>query len=91
MITDGPQTTFGGFTPLDIASQGIKDKGVVVYSLGIGDNVDSDQLKQIASSGDNVFTSVGFDKLLDVVQPIVETFCPGKSFRLRSLCTHFQA
>ena len=100
MITDGEQTTTGGFTPLDIASQGIKDKGIAVYSLGIGDNVDSDQLKQIASSEDNVFTSDGFDELLDVVQPIVERSCPinptttptpGKSFRLRSLCTHLQA
>ena len=90
MITDGEQTTTGGFTPLDIASQGIKDKGIVVYSLGIGGNVDSDQLNQIASSEDNVIISVGFDKLLDVVQPIVEKSCPGKSFRLRSLCTHFQ-
>ncbi|XP_015750459.1 PREDICTED: uncharacterized protein LOC107330348, partial [Acropora digitifera] len=76
VITDGEQTTTGGFTPLDIASQGIKDKGIVVYSLGIGGNVDSDQLKQIASSEDNVFISVGFDELLDVVQPIVEKSCP---------------
>ena len=100
MITDGEQTTTGGFTPLDIASQGIKDKGIVVYSLGIGGNVDSDQLKQIASSEDNVFISVGFDELLDVVQPIVEKSCPikptttptpGRSLRLTSLCTHFQA
>ena len=89
MITDGKQTT-PGFTPLDIASQVIKDKGIVVYSLGIGSDVDYDQLNQIASSEDNVFISVGFDELLDDVQPVVEKSCPGKSFRLRSLCTHFQ-
>ena len=70
-----------------------------MYSLGIGRNVDSDQLKQIASSEDNVFTSVGFDELLNVVKPIVEKSCPvnptttptpGMSF-ISSLCTPFQA
>ena len=70
-----------------------------MYSLGIGRNVDSDQLKQIASSEDNVFTSVGFDELLDVVKPIVEKSCPvnpattptpGMSF-ISSFYTPFQA
>ena len=76
VITDGEQTETGGFTPLDVASKGLKDKGVVVYSLGVGGGVDAEQLRQIASSDDNVFTSAGFEELVDVVTPIVDKSCP---------------
>ncbi|CAH3037506.1 unnamed protein product [Porites evermanni] len=76
VITDGAQTTTGGYTPLNEASQGIKDKGVAVYSLGIGKNVDLVQLRQIASSDSNVFRSAGFDELVEVVRPIVQESCP---------------
>ena len=75
VITDGEQTTTGGFTPLDEASKDMKDKGVVVYSLGVGSGVNSVQLRQIASSDDNVLTSTGFKKLTDLVYPIVEKSC----------------
>ena len=78
MITDGEQTTTKEYTPLDVASKRIKDKGVEVFSLGIGSNVNTAQLRQIASSNDNVFTSAGFDELVDVVMPIVIKSCPSK-------------
>ena len=78
LITDGEQTTTGGFTPLDKASKDMKDKGVVVYSLGVGSGVNSEQLRQIASSDDNVFMSTGFEELTDVVKPIVEKSCQIK-------------
>ena len=78
VITDGEQTETGEFTPLDQASQGLKDKGVVVYSLGVGKGVKTEQLRQIASSNDNVFTSAGFGDLVDVVKPIVVKSCPSK-------------
>jgi len=77
-ITDGEQTTTNEYTPLDIASKRIKDKGVEVFALGVGTSVNVDQLRQIASSNDNVFTSPGFEQLVDVVKPIVEKFCPSK-------------
>ena len=63
---------------MDVASKRIKDKGVEVFSLGIGGNVNTDQLRQIASSNDNVFSSAGFDELVEVVKPIVEKSCPSK-------------
>ena len=78
VITDGKQTTTRGFTPLDEASKDMKDKGVVVYSLGVGIGVNPEQLRQIASSDDNVFTSTGFEELTDVVKPIVEKSCSIK-------------
>ena len=78
VITDGEQTTAKNYTPLAKASKGIKGKGVVVYSLGIGSSVNSEQLRQIASSDDNVFTATGFDTLADIVLPIVQRSCPSK-------------
>lgn len=78
MITDGEQTTAKAFTPLDIASKGIKEKGVEVFALGVGSGAKPEQLRQIASSEDNVFTSRGFDDLVFTVKPIVEKSCPSK-------------
>ena len=78
VITDGEQTTTQAYTPLDIASKRIKDKGVEVFALGVGSGVNVDQLRQIASSNDNVFTSPGFEELVNVVKPIVEKSCPSK-------------
>ena len=79
VITDGQQTTTNQFTPLDIASQGIKDKGVKVFALGIGSGVKVEELQNIASSNDDVFTAPGFDELVSVVKPIVEKACPSKT------------
>jgi len=78
VITDGEQTTTKEYTPLDIASKRIKDKGVEVFALGVGGGVNVDQLRQIASSNDNVFTSPSFEELVDVVKPIVERSCPSE-------------
>ena len=78
MITDGEQTTTKEYTPLDVASKRIKDKGVDVFALGIGSNVNTDQLRQIASSNDKVFQSAGFEELVQVVKPIAEKTCPSK-------------
>ena len=78
MITDGEQTEKGGFTPLNVASQGLKDKGVAVYSLGIGRRTRVEQLQQMASSDDFVFNATGFDELGEVIVPIVKKSCPSK-------------
>ena len=78
VITDGEQTTTQAYTPLDIASKRIKDKGVEVFALGVGSGVKIDQLRLIASSNDNVFTSPSFEELVNVVNSIVEKSCPSK-------------
>ena len=78
VITDGEQTTTKEYTPLNIASKRIKDKGVEVFALGVGGGVNVDQLREIASSNDNVFTSPSFEELVNVVKPIVEKSCPSK-------------
>lgn len=61
-----------------MASRGLKDKNVKVYSLGIGPNVDLAQLEEVASSADNIFTAPNFDELIPVADTIVQNTCPGR-------------
>ena len=78
VTTDGQQTKrLGEYTPLDIASDRLKDKGVKLFVVGFGSNVDSNELQQIASSYGSVFTSAGFDYLSYVVKLIAEKACPA--------------
>ena len=88
VITDGKQTTDrGAYTELSVASRGLKNKGVIVFSLGIGRNVDQTQLNDIASSSKNVFTAVSFSELAPVAETIVQNSCPG-TFSLRMSMNH---
>ena len=79
VITDGQQTTDRGrYTELSVASLPLKNKDVIVYSLGIGKNVDATQLNDIASSSKNVFTATSFGELTPVAETIVQSSCPGR-------------
>ena len=64
VITTGKQTTDQGlYTPLDIASSRLQKKGAAVFVLGIGKDVDTSELTEIASSPGNVFTVDSFRDL----------------------------
>ena len=56
MITASTQSSYPDrYTPLATASQGLKDRGVQVYVLGVGPNVDDQELNDIASRPQNVY------------------------------------
>lgn len=66
VILAGKQTTDkGAYTPLDEASYRLKSKGAPVFVLGIGKDVDTTELNQIASGPDNVFRVDSFKDLYD--------------------------
>ena len=77
MITDGQQTKDrGSYLSLTQAAEPLKRKGVHIYSLGIGDNVNRAELKQIASHPDNdVFQATSFHGLEKLVQSIIDNIC----------------
>ena len=76
MFTDGKQTKdIGPYTPLLVASQPLKDKGVNIISLGIGNKLDIIQLQQMASSKESVFTGRNLDDLIRMVTEITESVC----------------
>ena len=82
MITDGKQTTTSQYTKLSEASRGIKNKGVIVYAIGVGSGVDQAELEEIASELDYVFTSSSFESLQNEASKIRKSVCevskPGK-------------
>ena len=79
VITDGKQSTKENYTRLSEASQGIKNKGVTVYALGVGNGVDRAELEEIASSSDYVSTASSFEDLLFISSGIRQLFCAGES------------
>ena len=77
VITDGKQTTSKPYTKLSVASQGVKDKEVAVYVLGVGKGVDAAELREIASSQENVFVSASFKELQTLAVEIRKRLCEG--------------
>lgn len=75
MITDGKQTTTSQYTKLSEASRGIKNKGVIVYAIGVGSGVDQAELEEIASGLDYVFTSSSFESLQNEASKIRKSVC----------------
>ena len=75
MITDGKQTTTSQYTKLSEASRGIKNKGVIVYAIGVGSGVDQAELEKIASGLDYVFTSSSFESLQNEASKIRKSVC----------------
>ena len=56
VITASTQSSFPGrFTPLATASQPLKDSGIQVYVLGVGPDVNDQELNDIASRPQNAF------------------------------------
>ncbi|CAC5403140.1 COL6A [Mytilus coruscus] len=73
LITDGEQNR-GKANPVDEANKLRQNKNCIVYVVSIG-NPNSEELKKIAGSQDNVFSVNKFNELNTVVQGIVQAAC----------------
>ena len=62
------------------AAQAVHSTGIVVYSFGIGNNVDADELNAIASSSSNVFVISDFSpsQFADKLLPLQTSACTSK-------------
>ena len=62
------------------AAQAVHSTGIVVYSFGIGNNVDNDELNAIASSSSNVFVISDFSpgQFADKLLPLQTSACTSK-------------
>jgi len=78
VITDGNQTKTSQYTRLTVASQGIKNKGVTVYAVGVGKAVGMTELREIATAREYVFTSPSFEGLNNITSTIRRLFCDSK-------------
>ena len=61
-----------------MASQGVKNKGVAVYAVGVGKGADAAELREIASSQENVFISASFKELQPIAVEIRKRLCDCK-------------
>jgi len=77
VITDGKQTTTQAYTRLSEASRGIKNKGVIVYAVGVGSGVDTAELEEIASGSKYVYTAASFSDLQNITPEIRKRLCGG--------------
>jgi hypothetical protein len=72
-MTDGIQTKdMGIHIPLFTASNGLKTKGVEIYALGVGTDIDVMELLDIASTEDYVFSA---RRMLTAFPDYLEQFC----------------
>lgn len=78
VITDGAQTTTKAYTPLPRASAGVKSKGVAVYAIGVGKGAIEAELREIASSQQNVYVAASFKELHNLAVEIRKRLCDGK-------------
>ena len=58
-------------------SQAIRDLGVTIYAVAIGKNYNADQLKEMATDKDHIFTTPTLSDLGAVAQPIKDKICQG--------------
>ncbi|KAK3737699.1 hypothetical protein QZH41_008038 [Actinostola sp. cb2023] len=75
VFTDGFQTKNKPYTPLDQASKPIKDKGIDIWSVGIGRALNEQELKQMASNESNVITVGSFDDLQTILDKLRLHIC----------------
>ena len=86
MITDGAQTRNGKkgpYIPLAKASQPLKDKGVDIWSIGVGKRVNRTELETIASDPKKVMIVGSFKELRPLIEELQRKACKGKfSFQI---------
>ena len=79
LLTDGKQTQDPrkGVVKPGTNAEGLKEKGVTIYTIGIG-AADPLELLAIASSSRGVIPAQ-FETLVDVADKIVKQYCKGKT------------
>lgn len=82
LLTDGEQTQTPGAIPIDRTARFLKDDGVRLITIGVGSNVNKNELRTIASSDKDVITADTFDDLLAQVEPLTKRACEGFQCKL---------
>ena len=82
-MTDGRQTVNDesvlGVDILEEAVKPIKDKGVLVMTIGIGKGANLVDLLAMASSDVDVYMAENFKELRNLVKDLTVKKCPGKN------------
>lgn len=78
MVTSSSQERKQGpYTPLSAAVQGLRDRDVSIYVIGIGDKVKVPELMDVSSDYRNVFVADDFSTLLSWGKVVTEMIKNG--------------
>ena len=83
----------GPYTPLSAAAQGLRDRGVSIYVIGIGDKVTVPELMDLSSDYRNVFVADDFSTVRSqgkVVTEIIKNGTEDSSRGKLKLIGHFR-
>ena len=69
VVTDGKST---GTEPLSEAVKGLRQKGVMIYTVGIGDRISMQELRDISRTERDIFLSKDFDSTGLIAPPLIE-------------------
>ena len=75
VLTDGRQTPDPNAVGLKKASVPLRERGVRTYAIGVGHDINSEELESMAGSKENVFTVDSFQDLVRQSQSIAERAC----------------
>jgi len=70
----------GPHTPLSASARAMKDRGIFMYAIGIGDTVELPELMDLASDYRNVFTADDLSVLLSSAKIVTEIIKDDKTF-----------
>lgn len=81
LLTDGAQTGKGSTDPAIPAKQ-LRDAGVYLIIIGIGKQIDLNEIQNMAGDTGRFYTAASFDELItsDFINGVTETTCPGMYF-----------
>ena len=78
LITDGPQSTAEPHVPPEVASSALQKRGVIVYTIGLGNQVSASQLEGSASASNYAYSAESFVELRTALYGIASLLCEGK-------------
>ena len=89
ILTDGNQTKTSQYTPLDVASQPLKDKKIRIVTVGVG-AIDASQMAILSPDARDRFNPKKFEDLLPLVETMFSSgLCTGTIHSSFSLLSNF--
>jgi collagen type XIV alpha len=82
VVTDGKST---GSEPLSEVVKGLRKKGVIIYSVGIGDRISMQELRDISRTKGDIFISKDFDSTGLIAPALVEKIVADLTGELKYL------
>lgn len=84
LLVNGKQTLTSGYIPLSQAAGPLRNAGVRIIVIGVG-NVSANELRSVAANSRDVYLIPSFDVLLSQVENFKRIICEGKA----QICTAF--